>query len=96
VGIFSGLVFGGALGMDRGMRTLRESLPKDSQLLRIIHENDDLKKQQETLFSGPIDSAPAEIESEGPEDLLAATQSEEAPELDLLETQLLLDAGEGK
>jgi hypothetical protein len=57
VGTFTGLACGGALGMDKGMHKLRESLPKDSQLLSIIHENDLLKKQQqqqETLFSGPI------------------------------------------
>ena len=41
--------------MDKGMHKLRESLPKDSHLLKIIHENDQLKQQaQETLFSGPI------------------------------------------
>ncbi|KAI7872630.1 uncharacterized protein EV154DRAFT_487536 [Mucor mucedo] len=56
LGTFAGLAFGGALGMDRGMHRLRESLPRDSHLLTIIHENDKLKQQrQETLFSGPID-----------------------------------------
>ena len=56
MGTFAGLTCGGVLGMDKGMHKLRESLPKDSRLLQIIHENDQLKQQQtqETLFSGPI------------------------------------------
>lgn len=49
--------------MDKGMHKLRESLPTDSHLLKIIHENDQLKQQaQETLFSGPITPPPSTTE----------------------------------
>lgn len=53
VGTFTGLIFGGALGMDRGMHKLRETLPKESHLLQIIHENDNVRKRklEETLFN---------------------------------------------
>ncbi|KAI7903013.1 uncharacterized protein BX663DRAFT_509230 [Cokeromyces recurvatus] len=44
LGTFIGLVLGGILGMDRGMHKLRKSLPENSELLAIIHENDQLKK----------------------------------------------------
>lgn len=65
MGTFAGLTCGGVLGMDKGMHKLRESLPKDSRLLQIIHENDQLKQQQtqETLFSGPIISSEEESSS---------------------------------
>ncbi|KAI8047807.1 uncharacterized protein B0P05DRAFT_481300 [Gilbertella persicaria] len=53
LGTFTGLTLGGILGMDRGMRQLRESLPVNSHLLTLIHENDQLKK--ETLLNGPTD-----------------------------------------
>ncbi|KAI8380874.1 hypothetical protein BD560DRAFT_387431 [Blakeslea trispora] len=49
LGSFTGLALGGLLGMDRGMRQLRNSLPADSHLLALIHENDQLHKR-ETLF----------------------------------------------
>ncbi|KAI8096138.1 hypothetical protein BDF21DRAFT_328616 [Thamnidium elegans] len=57
LGTFTGLAFGGALGMDRGMHKLRESLPNDSRLLAIIRQNDDLRQKelQETLFSGRLE-----------------------------------------
>jgi hypothetical protein len=92
VGTFTGLAFGGALGMDRGMHKLRESLPKDSQLLAIIHENDELKQRQlqETLFSGPI----TEGDSSSPEDLFESSSEEPQEKLDIIETQLLLDDGQ--
>lgn len=104
VGTFAGLTFGGALGMDRGMHRLRESLPKDSQLLAIIHENDALKEkiQQETLFGGGNSSTTATIDSssnsdEGAVDLFSEDPSKENDslnsQLDVIETQLLLDDG---
>ncbi|KAF1804774.1 hypothetical protein V8B55DRAFT_1497286 [Mucor lusitanicus] len=63
LGTFAGLTCGGVLGMDKGMHKLRESLPTDSHLLKIIHENDQLKQQaQETLFSGPITPPPSTTE----------------------------------
>ncbi|GAA5817059.1 hypothetical protein MFLAVUS_010596 [Mucor flavus] len=57
LGAFTGLAFGGGLGMDRGMHKLRESLPSDSRLLAIIRQNDDLRQKelQETLFSGRLE-----------------------------------------
>lgn len=86
--------------MDRGMRTLRQQLPQDSHLLQLIHANDEIKKQQqqqqETLFSGPPITVVPDEESSA-QDLLADTTDTTTPpveELDLLETQLLLDAGE--
>lgn len=88
MGIFAGLTFGGALGMDRGMHRLRESLPRDSHLLSIIHENDNLKQQQqETLFSGPVDAAD---ESTGVEDLLSP-HDDSLQELEIIENQLLIE-----
>ncbi|KAI8997066.1 hypothetical protein BDB01DRAFT_769698 [Pilobolus umbonatus] len=50
LGIFGGLVCGGALGMDKGMHKLRDTLPADSQLLSIIRSNDELKKKDKVLF----------------------------------------------
>ncbi|KAG2224904.1 hypothetical protein INT45_010853 [Circinella minor] len=43
LGFFTGLALGGALGMDKGMRTLRSKLPHDSKLLAIIRETDELR-----------------------------------------------------
>ena len=54
MGTFTGLTLGGLLGMDRGMRQLRNSLPADSHLLALIHENDQLHKR-ETLFNDKQD-----------------------------------------
>lgn len=33
------------MGMNKGMRTLRNSLPQDSELRRLIHANDQLRKE---------------------------------------------------
>lgn len=44
VGFFTGLALGGALGMEKGMRTLRTNLPMDSKLLAIIRETDQLRE----------------------------------------------------
>ncbi|CAO3636339.1 unnamed protein product [Cunninghamella blakesleeana] len=51
LGTFTGLAFGGLLGMSQGMRKLKDGLPIDSPLLSIIKENDQLKQQKmdETL-----------------------------------------------
>lgn len=97
MGTFAGLTFGGALGMDRGMHRLRESLPKESQLLSIIRENDELKEklQQETLFGGGNSNTLIDSD-EGAEDLFAVDSSKEddvSSQLDVIETQLLLDDG---
>ncbi|KAI8879300.1 hypothetical protein K501DRAFT_226936 [Backusella circina FSU 941] len=48
LGTFTGLAFGGIMGMDKGMHKLRESLPTDSRLLAIIRENDKLKAEENT------------------------------------------------
>lgn len=45
VGFFTGLALGTAMGMNKGMRTLRNSLPQDSELRRLIHANDQLRKE---------------------------------------------------
>ncbi|KAJ8652202.1 hypothetical protein O0I10_012163 [Lichtheimia ornata] len=44
LGFFTGLALGGALGMEKGMRTLRTNLPMDSKLLAIIRETDQLRE----------------------------------------------------
>lgn len=91
MGTFAGLAFGGALGMDRGMHRLRESLPRDSHLLSLIHENDKLKQQQqqETLFSGPVDAADG---STGVEELI--TLDEFPQQIEMAEP--ILQLGDGK
>lgn len=45
MGFFCGLALGTAMGMDKGMRTLRKALPQDSELLRLIHANDRFRKE---------------------------------------------------
>ncbi|KAL1935472.1 hypothetical protein VTP01DRAFT_4612 [Rhizomucor pusillus] len=45
MGFFTGLALGTAMGMNKGMRTLRNSLPQDSELRRLIHANDQLRKE---------------------------------------------------
>ncbi|KAI9300351.1 hypothetical protein BJ944DRAFT_291759 [Cunninghamella echinulata] len=51
LGTFTGLAFGGLLGMSQGMKKLKEGLPLESPLLAIIKENEQLKQQKmdETL-----------------------------------------------
>ncbi|CAO3613380.1 unnamed protein product [Cunninghamella echinulata] len=51
LGTFTGLAFGGLLGMSQGMKKLKEGLPLESSLLAIIKENEQLKQQKmdETL-----------------------------------------------
>ncbi|EIE91254.1 hypothetical protein RO3G_15965 [Rhizopus delemar RA 99-880] len=44
LGVNIGILFGGLLGTNRGMNKLREGLPEDSKILSIIHELDELKK----------------------------------------------------
>ncbi|KAI7878342.1 hypothetical protein K492DRAFT_209049 [Lichtheimia hyalospora FSU 10163] len=44
LGFFTGLALGAALGMEKGMRTLRTHLPSDSKLLSIIRETDQLRE----------------------------------------------------
>ncbi|KAI8335466.1 hypothetical protein BC941DRAFT_430413 [Chlamydoabsidia padenii] len=46
VGTFTGLAFGGLLGMSQGMQKVRQNLPQDSPLLAIIMENEQLKQQE--------------------------------------------------
>lgn len=83
VGTFAGLTCGGVLGMDKGMHRLRESLPKDSHLLKIIHENDQLKQHaQETLFSGPS----AEQQQQQQQDALLF--SDDDVQLEMVQDQL--------
>ena len=98
MGTFAGLTCGGVLGMDKGMHKLRESLPKDSRLLQIIHENDQLKQQQtqETLFSGPIISNEEESSSLFNDDSINQLQNDITAtdtQLELIEDQLALDDG---
>lgn len=98
MGTFAGLTCGGVLGMDKGMHKLRESLPKDSRLLQIIHENDQLKQQQtqETLFSGPIISNEEEGSSLFNDDSINQLQNDITTtdtQLELIEDQLALDDG---
>ncbi|KAI9478510.1 MAG: hypothetical protein EXX96DRAFT_571184 [Benjaminiella poitrasii] len=47
LGTFAGVVLGGILGMDKGMHKLRTSLPDNSGLLAIIHENDQVKGRKD-------------------------------------------------
>lgn len=77
VATFTGLTLGGALGMDRGMHKLRESLPPNSTLLQVIRENDELKK--ETLLSGPIkqQESTADLQMELIEDQLSKELTED-------------------
>jgi hypothetical protein len=73
--------------MDKGMHKLRESLPRDSRLLAIIHENDQLKRQtEETLFSGPITT-----NNTGTSGSLLDDASAEDPQLELIQSHLNLD-----
>ncbi|EPB91564.1 hypothetical protein HMPREF1544_01486 [Mucor circinelloides 1006PhL] len=99
LGTFAGLTCGGVLGMDKGMHKLRESLPKDSHLLKIIHENDQLKQQaQERLFSGPIthDTATEQDTSLFNDEAIHQLQDDtttSSAQLELIEDQLALDDG---
>lgn len=99
MGTFAGLTCGGVLGMDKGMHKLRESLPKDSHLLKIIHENDQLKQQaQERLFSGPIthDTATEQDTSLFNDEAIHQLQDDtttSSAQLELIEDQLALDDG---
>ncbi|KAI8146895.1 hypothetical protein BJV82DRAFT_664995 [Fennellomyces sp. T-0311] len=54
LGFFTGLALGGALGMDKGMRTLRSKLPAESKLLEIIRETDQIRAGSVL----PIETAP--------------------------------------
>jgi hypothetical protein len=99
VGTFAGLTCGGVLGMDKGMHKLRESLPKDSRLLQIIHENDQLKQQQtqETLFSGPIisdeDKENSSLFNDDSINELQNDITKTDTQLEPIENQLALDDG---
>ncbi|CAO3599881.1 unnamed protein product [Absidia cylindrospora] len=46
LGTFTGLAFGGLLGMSQGMQKVRQGLPRDSPLLAIIMENEQLKQHE--------------------------------------------------
>lgn len=76
------------------MHKLRESLPRDSRLLAIIQENDQLKRRtEETLFSGPITTTD---DNTGAQDLLVDDASVQDTQIELIESQLLLDDGKPK
>ncbi|KAK4519120.1 Topoisomerase 1-associated factor 1 [Mucor velutinosus] len=91
LGTFAGLTCGGVLGMDKGMHKLRESLPKDSHLLKIIHENDQLKQQaQETLFSGPIAQSTEQQDTSLFNDD-AMQQLQDDTQLEIMSDQVALD-----
>ncbi|GAN06058.1 hypothetical protein MAM1_0110c05535 [Mucor ambiguus] len=96
VGTFAGLTCGGVLGMDKGMHKLRESLPRDSHLLKIIHENDQLKQQaQETLFGGPIRSSTEDQQDTSlfNDDAVQQLQDDTttSTQLEMIEDQLAMD-----
>ncbi|ORZ24530.1 hypothetical protein BCR42DRAFT_403131 [Absidia repens] len=46
LGTFTGLAFGGLLGMSQGMQKVRQGLPRESPLLAIIMENEQLKQDE--------------------------------------------------
>ncbi|KAI8099433.1 uncharacterized protein BX664DRAFT_321235 [Halteromyces radiatus] len=54
LGTFTGLAFGGLLGMSQGMKKIRQELPKDSQLLSIIEENEQLKREEMNQSLGNV------------------------------------------
>ncbi|KAI9260562.1 hypothetical protein BDA99DRAFT_512462 [Phascolomyces articulosus] len=61
LGFFTGLALGGALGMDKGMRTLRSKLPHDSKLLEIIRETDQIRHGSVVPLEGaPVATHPQE------------------------------------
>ncbi|KAI9490355.1 hypothetical protein BDB00DRAFT_838141 [Zychaea mexicana] len=64
LGFFTGLALGGALGMDKGMRTLRARLPSDSKLLSIIHETDQMRHGSVVPFEGTKATTPVNQQQE--------------------------------
>ncbi|SAM08812.1 hypothetical protein [Absidia glauca] len=46
IGTFTGLAFGGLVGMSQGMQKVRQGLPRDSPLLAIIMENEQMKQEE--------------------------------------------------
>ncbi|KAL9560053.1 hypothetical protein MBANPS3_000118 [Mucor bainieri] len=99
LGTFAGLTCGGALGMEKGMQKLRESLPKDSHLLKIIHENDQLKQEtHDRLFGGPSTTTTTSSAAATEEDTSlfnddAMQQLQDDTQLESLNDTLALDDG---
>lgn len=75
------------------MHKLRESLPQNSKLLEIIHENDQLKRQMsdETLFSGPVTTSTNEDDIGVQDLLLDDDTASQQTQIELIESQLTLD-----
>ncbi|KAI9029960.1 hypothetical protein CLU79DRAFT_733419 [Phycomyces nitens] len=70
LGFFTGLTLGGALGMNKGMQTLRSSLPSDSGLLTLIHDHDQIKQQElQELLQSSEDMSSSELSIEDNEPL---------------------------
>ncbi|KAI9315904.1 hypothetical protein BX666DRAFT_2028147 [Dichotomocladium elegans] len=68
LGFFTGLALGAALGMEKGMQTLRTRLPLDSKLRSIILETDQLRhaRQHQVLRNENISSVDlSQSQSEG-------------------------------
>ncbi|KAL0095731.1 hypothetical protein J3Q64DRAFT_1711198 [Phycomyces blakesleeanus] len=80
LGFFTGLTLGGALGMNKGMQTLRASLPSDSGLLTLIHEHDEIKQQEinQALLQNSDDTISSGLSIDNDNDPL--------PTLDILES----------
>ncbi|ORY96271.1 hypothetical protein BCR43DRAFT_491387 [Syncephalastrum racemosum] len=72
LGFFAGLTLGGMMGMEKGMRTLRNHLPPNSTLLDIIHSNDRLRMEQ--VFPDQPQTQPQSTQEDA---LLSDTQVEQ-------------------